>query len=64
MKFQPIKETALPQVDTNTLLLEKMSAIEDKINSLLSPQKIEEKSIPEKQTTQIEKRKELNMGAY
>lgn len=64
MKFQPIKETALPQVDTNTLLLEKISAIEDKINSLLNPQKIEEKSIPEKQTTQIEKRKELNMGAY
>lgn len=64
MKFQPIKETALPQVDTNTLLLEKMNSIEDKINNLLNPQKIEEKSIHEKQTTQIEKRKELNIDAY
>ena len=43
---------------------ERYKNLEDKINSLLNPQKIEEKSIPEKQTTQIEKRKELNMGAY
>ena len=64
MKFQPIKETALPQVDTNALLLEKMNSIEDKINNLLNPQKIEEKSTHEKQTTQIEKRKELNIDAY
>ena len=64
MKFQPIKEAALPQNDTNILLLEKISAIEDKLNSLLSPQKIEAESISEKQTAQIEKRKELNMGAY
>ena len=64
MKFQPIKETALPQVDTNTLLLEKMSAIEDKINSLLNPQKIEEKAITEKQIIQTEKRKGLNMDVY
>ena len=64
MKFQPIKETALQQVDTNALLLEKMNSIEDKINNLLNPQKIEEKSIHEKQTTQIEKRKELNIDAY
>ena len=64
MKFQPIKETALPQVDTNTFLLEKMNSIEDTINNLLNPQKIEEKSIHEKQTTQIEKRKELNIDAY
>lgn len=59
VKFQPVNDKIEPINDVNMLLLEKVSMIEEKLNSLLVPQEPNEK-IP----APADKRKELNLNAY
>lgn len=53
--FKPVvEEPELDPVDTNKIILDKITEIENKLNSL----------IPTTTQTKVEKRKELNVNAY
>lgn len=59
IKFQPAEEGVEEKEDNMTVLLNKVTAIEEQLGGLLSLQ-ANEKSVP----VTAEKRKELNMNAY
>lgn len=59
IKFQPVEEGSEQKEDTMTVLLDKVTAIEEQLGGLLNL-KTNEKSAP----ATAEKRKELNMNAY
>lgn len=59
IKFQPIEEGAEEKEDNMTILLDKVTAIQEQLGGLLNLQ-TNEKPVP----ATAEKRKELNMNAY
>ena len=59
IKFQPVIEQSETMIDTNSLLLQKVTAIEDKINSLFKTTN-DDKII----SSSADKRKELDVSAY